>query len=531
MSERQRSRRQVAAGATIAMGATLAATGTAQADTITVANLNDEGAGSLREAILEANNNGAGTDDIVFASGLSGTIDVGSTGGFGLYPLSSMSIQGGGRITLRGSSSVDYVLYTGAYAAYGSNPGDAITLSGLTITGGSADDTHGRDFGGGIYNESASLTVSSSTVTGNYASDSGAGIYTYSPQGPLTIVNSTISDNSAGDGTDAGDYGAGIFSYASDVTIRNSTLSGNRSGGDGGAVYMGENGQPSLTIESSTIADNASLADGAHDQGGGIWTCCGDDGQQLNIKSSTITGNSVGGADGRGGGAYVSIPGPQVSIQNTILADNSGTSGNDIYSFYGGQLGFSLLKDPTSATSSSYSFDDTGPNITGVDPQLGPLADNGGLTRTELPSGASPVVDKGNAFGLSSDERGVQRPIDFPAIPNAGDGADIGAVELQPSSAFKLGKLKRNKRKGTAKQVVILPLPDAGAVTIRGKGLRSRTRLLTGAAKVRLPVIAKGKRRKALRRNGRAKFKAKISYQPAGSALRTLKKKLKLLKR
>jgi hypothetical protein len=43
------------------------------------------------------------------------------------------------------------------------------------------------------------------------------------------------------------------------------------------------------------------------------------------------------------------------------------------------------------------------------------------------------VIDKGNAFGLSTDQRGVLRPIDFPAIPNAGDGSDIGAVELQAS--------------------------------------------------------------------------------------------------
>jgi hypothetical protein len=141
------------------------------------------------------------------------------------------------------------------------------------------------------------------------------------------------------------------------------------------------------------------------------------------------------------------------------------------------------------------------------------------------------VIDKGNAFGLNRDQRGVLRPIDFPAIPNAADGADMGAVELQPSSAFQLGKLKRNKQKGTAKQVVILPLPDAGSVTIKGKGLKAKTRQVTGVAKVKLPVIAKGKKRKALNRSGKVGIKAKITYNATGNALNTLKRKLKLLKR
>src|SRR3954454_21040984 len=121
-------KRKVAAGATIAMGATLAATGSAQAATITVTNLNDTGAGSLRQAILDANQNGAGSDDIVFASGLSGAINVGSTDGSGLYPGTAMNIQGpgAGQITLQGTSGVDYVVYTGLdFGGYTGNPGDA----------------------------------------------------------------------------------------------------------------------------------------------------------------------------------------------------------------------------------------------------------------------------------------------------------------------------------------------------------------------------------------------------------------------
>jgi hypothetical protein len=317
-------------------------------------------------------------------------------------------------------------------------------------------------------------------------------------------------------------YGGGINSGAPTV-IRNSTISGNKIGSDGPGVYMTYDAP--LTIENSTIANNVATGSGSDVEGGGVWVAGG----TLDIKSSTITGNSVGGSKGQGGGVYTDLDASDVHIQNTVIANNHGTQGNDLYLLGGGEIGFSLIKDPSD--SGTPPFTTTGPNITGVDPQLNGLANNGGPTQTQLPSSGSPVIDKGNAFGLGSDQRGVLRPIDFPAIPNAADGSDIGAVELQPSNTFQLGKLKRNKKKGTAKQVVILPLPDAGSVTIKGKGLKTKTRQVTGAAQIKLPVIAKGKKRRALSRSGKAKLKAQISYQPVGNALSTLKKKLKLLKR
>jgi hypothetical protein len=240
----------------------------------------------------------------------------------------------------------------------------------------------------------------------------------------------------------------------------------------------------------------------------------------------------VGGSKGQGGGVYTTLDPSAVNIRNSIIANNHGTTANDIYSEYGGQIGFSLVKDlGPDSTDTGYSFTGTGPNITGVDPQLGGLANNGGPTQTEAPSATSPVIDRGNSFGLGSDQRGVLRPIDFPAFPNAGDGSDIGAVELQPSNAFSLGKLKRNKKKGTAKQVVNLSVPDAGSVTISGKGLKTKTMGVTGTAQLKLPVIAKGKKHKALNSSGKAKIKAKVTYSPIGNAATTLIKKLKLLKR
>jgi hypothetical protein len=176
---------------------------------------------------------------------------------------------------------------------------------------------------------------------------------------------------------------------------------------------------------------------------------------------------------------------------------------------------------------------ETGPNQLGANPQLGPLQNNGGPTPTEALPASSPAVDKGAAFGLTSDQRGVLRPIDFPSIPNTagGDGSDIGAFELQPDNAFKLGKLKRNKKKGNGKQIVFLPLPDAGSVTIRGKGMKTKTVKVQDNGKLKLPVIPKGKKRKQENHTGKVKLKAKITYNATGNAAKTIKRKLKLLKR
>ena len=54
---------------------------------------------------------------------------------------------------------------------------------------------------------------------------------------------------------------------------------------------------------------------------------------------------------------------------------------------------------------------------------------------------------------------------------------------------------------------------------------------VTGVAKVKLPVIAKGKKRRQEVRTGKVKIKAKVTYNAVGNAANTLKRKLKLLKR
>ena len=103
----------------------------------------------------------------------------------------------------------------------------------------------------------------------------------------------------------------------------------------------------------------------------------------------------------------------------TLSGTNKGTATADI-----GQ--FNLVR--TSAQRGTGTM--SGTALTG-DPLLGPLAANGGPTPTMAPAEGSPVIDAGSAFGLTTDQRGLARPSDFPSLSNAGDGSDIGAVELQ----------------------------------------------------------------------------------------------------
>ena len=132
--------------------------------TFAVLNTNDSGIGSIRQAIVDANNNSGG-DIIEFAVGVAGTIML--TSGE-LSITDSVDLQGPGSsvITISGNNA-SRVFYVSS----------SVTISGLTITGGSANE------GGGILNF-GTLTVDTSTLSANSASVQGGGIFNY---GTLTV--------------------------------------------------------------------------------------------------------------------------------------------------------------------------------------------------------------------------------------------------------------------------------------------------------------------------------------------------------
>ena len=210
----------------------------------------------------------------------------------------------------------------------------------------------------------------------------------------------------------------------------------------GGAIF---NMQGEATVLDSTLAGNTALGgvdevpDSGKGMGGAIFNLSG----PLAVDDSTLVGNS---ADYDGAAIYDLVYDGQEKrtataiLRDTIVSGNTGpfelTANKSTY--------ITPLQPPESAAlidvgqfdlAHSMHAPDEG-QVIGLprvdDPLLGPLADNGGPTKTMALSPASPAIDAGSAFGLETDQRGLPRPVDFPSLLNAGDGSDIGAFEVEP---------------------------------------------------------------------------------------------------
>jgi sugar lactone lactonase YvrE len=97
-----------------------------------------------------------------------------------------------------------------------------------------------------------------------------------------------------------------------------------------------------------------------------------------------------------------------------------------------------------------------------------------------------------------------------------------------PSNEFKIGKLKLNRKRGTA--TLLVEVPGAGTVLLRGKGLRRVTRSARRAGRILLPVRPVGRFKRRLDRTGVVRLRALLTYTPTGGSAATQAKKLALRK-
>jgi hypothetical protein len=197
-----------------------------------------EGSLTLRDAINDANNDAAegnATDTINFI--VSGTITLGSTLYIGGTDTLTLTIDGSaGSITISGGNSVQVISIYNA----------VVTLNALTIANGYAPNCDGDCSGGGgaIFDSSGGysetpypLTITNSTFSNNAApGGNGGAIFSYQP---VSITNSTFYENSA-----AG--GGAIFIYLPTLTVTNSTFVGNTSPSPGSAIAVYEGGTATL---------------------------------------------------------------------------------------------------------------------------------------------------------------------------------------------------------------------------------------------------------------------------------------------
>jgi hypothetical protein len=336
--------------------------------------------------------------------------------------------------------------------------------------------------------------------------------------------------------------GSGLFALSGSeqpVAITGVTVAGNvadASGGpganggtlQGGGVFLLASVPVSLTT--TTIAFNVARSNGATagtGEGGGMFLSTGE--PTAALLSTTVSGNRIEPATASGGGGNLFTTG-SATIRNSIVANGVGPTGSEncVTALAPASLGFNI------DNLDQCGFKAAGDKVN-ADPLLGPLQSNGGPTQTMVPASNSPAVDQGSASGLTADQRGVVRPIDLPSIPNSAaagaDGTDIGATELQPSNGLTLGKLKKNKKKGTAKLTVFLPQPSAGTLTLTGKGLKTQTTAIAGQSELKLKVLPKGKVKKALKKKGKRKVQINVTYSPTGNNAATATRKAKLVKK
>ncbi len=293
-----------------------------------------------------------------------------------------------------------------------------VSITNSTISDNTADDDGGAIFQGDDLNV---ITITNSTISRNTAGDEGGAIRIDDDGNTLIITDSTISDNTAGDA-------GGAIRMRNDavVTIDKSTISGNRAnGGDGGGIAVNDY-DCTVTITNSSISDNSS-----EEHGGGIFI--NNDDSTIHLNNVTIANNTAdhdSSGDGDGGGIYRSDG--TINVKNSIIANNSDPTSRPDCSGTINSQGYNLIEDATGCTING----DTTGNVTGQDPLLGPLQDNGGPTETHALLFGSPAIDTANPAAPGSggnaceatDQRGVSRP------QPPGSDCDIGAFEFELDS-------------------------------------------------------------------------------------------------
>ena len=252
---------------------------------------------------------------------------------------------------------------------------------------------------GGAINNGGTLTLTDSTIDGNTASSAGGGIYNntlgFNPDGVLNLIRTTVSNNSANaqGGGIANTPGVGPANANSGVvTLTNSTVSGNSTTG---SVTAGDGG---ITNISGTV----------------------------NLTNTTVTANT---APGTGAGGIGNVSGT-INIGNSIVAKNTGGSFDARGAF--NSQGYNLIgQSGGNGLNNGVNGDQVGSPGAPIDPRLGSLADNGGLTKTHALLVGSPAIDAGNS-PQTTDQRSQSRPVDDPTVANAagGNASDIGAYEM-----------------------------------------------------------------------------------------------------
>lgn len=349
-----------------------------------------------------------------------------------------------------GSISIDDSTF--ADNSSGDETGGAIYTDGsttLTITGSTFEgNSSGNGDGGAIYTDGTDLSITHSSFLDNQGGDGGA-LYVHGTAATATesVTSSTFAGNGATD-----DSGGAIYDEDGNLSLTRSTLSDNNAGQGGGALYY-DSGD-GLEVTNDTFDSNV-----AAQNGGAIDLSTNATTGTLSLLSDTISRNA---AYAGGGIAY---PNLASSIEDTIVAGNYGgtgdESGEDCYDGSG-----HVASDTAGAADKGGNIDSDGTCFSAgvsddhvdVDPDLGALAVNGGLTQTDALEAGSPAIGAAVAGSCpATDQRGVARP----------SACDSGAFQTS-STSLALSAAAPSKSVAGHPLTYTFDVSDAGAAPATG---------------------------------------------------------------
>ena len=277
----------------------------------------------------------------------------------------------------------------------------------MTVNGSTFKNNGGADYGAAIYNNGSTLNVNGSTFTGNDTQVSGYGGGIANMNGTVNIKTSTFAHNWA-------KRGGGVYNESGTMNIVASTISENKGWGSGGGL---SNSNGAITLINSTVYKN--------DTGGQFGGAISSEGGALNITNSTLYYNHcicvLGGASG------IDSDNTVVTLSNTIIAgapslEFAGEDCDDYSSIHAD--GHNFATSPSCGQATVVTFEQL--DLRGLDSYGGP-------TQTVKLGPNSIALDKGydlvcadavsNNGAGGVDQRGVTRP--------QGPHCDPGAFERQ----------------------------------------------------------------------------------------------------
>ncbi len=340
--------------------------------------------------------------------------------------------------------------------------GSNATIDGLTITGGYADGTGNlnsvdRNKGGAIYQRnSGDIALNDVTITGNYASDKGGGIYGGDNGADIQLANSVISSNSATNGggvfTTRGGYNwsnvvfyqntastGGALTTVGGLNIKQILFLNNSATTNGGAIYTSRAGMTLLNC--NFIFNSAAVI------GGGIYYYSGASSQTTALKNTVFFGNMQSSTSTRsttGADIYYLNSAP-ITVTNSIMQLASGSySSNNHNQISHSSSAFNVFPD----------FADT-TNLVGAD-GIWMTQDDGLLFYR-----SSPAYAAGTSSGVSSSSTDITGAV-------WGSPPSIGAYKGYAYNLYFVKTTGNNSNAGTSWATAKNDLQNAIDVAISG---------------------------------------------------------------